>query len=370
MPQFFGNSVFFKTYPFALPNLVNGIFFAIGIIEGVLFLKESLESKKHRRDYGLILGSYLVGSCTQKKRDFLPEDDYESKLPSKTDRKPPKLPPATYREVFTPQSNIGLVAYCILALHSVPFGQLLPVFMHLPVQREGVSLPFKFTGGFGLDSGRIGTIFTIYAIFSMTCQFTIFPMITKRYGVLFCMRACTLVVPFAYMIVPYTVLMPTPLTQQAAILTVMFIQGFAGVFAFPCMTILLTNSASSLRVLGTLNGVATATSAIGKAAGPYLAGRTFTWGAEAGYIISAWWLLAAFAIIGHISTWWLVEMDGFSTSEEKEMDENHEPIWLDSRGNASQTGLLADNDVAVTEEDESEDDLDNVVEDKPLLQNK
>lgn len=195
-------------------------------------------------------------------------------------------------------------------------------------------------------------------------------MVTKRFGVLFCMRACTFVVPFTYIITPYTVLMPTPMTQQAAVLTVMFIQGFAGVFAFPCMTILLTNSASSLRVLGTLNGVATALSAVGKAAGPYLAGRTFTWGAEAGYIIAAWWLLASFAIVGHISTWWLVEMDGFSGNEEKELDEDHEHIWLDSRENGSQTGLLADNAMAAAEEDESEDDIDDVVEDKPLLQNK
>jgi MFS family permease len=366
MPELFGKNKFLKAFPFALPNLVNGVFFAIGIIEGFLFLKESLESKKDRRDYGRVLGSYLIKPCTRSKRKIAATDDYESKAPLKTSRKPDDLPPPSYREVFTRQSNLGLLSYCILAFHSVPFGQLLPVFLHLPVQREGVSLPLKFTGGFGLDSGRIGVIFTIYAVFSMTCQFVIFPMVTKRYGVLFCMRACTFVIPFTYVMTPYTVLMPTPMTQQAAVLAVMFIQGFAGVFAFPCMTILLTNSASSLRVLGTLNGVATALSAVAKAAGPYIGGRTFTWGAESGYIISAWWLMAGVAVLGHISTWWLVEMDGYTTIE-KESDDDHEYIKLDSREDPSRTSLDANNAVSLDEEDESEDEFDDLVEGKPLL---
>ena len=159
------------------------------------------------------------------------------------------------------------------------------------------------------------------------------------------------------------------MTQQAAVLVVMFIQGFASVFAFPCMTILLTNSARSLRLLGTLNGVATALSALGKAAGPYVAGRTFTWGADAGYIIAAWWLLACFAILGHISTWWLVEMDGF-TEKEKEMEEDQEYIFLDSRENMSQTSLDAHSPVPTADEYESEDDIEKMIEDKPLLQSK
>lgn len=64
--------------------------------------------------------------------------------------------PPSYREVFSPQSNINLLAYTLLALHSIAYDQLLPVFMHLPPQLDrsispDVSLPFKFVGGFGLD---------------------------------------------------------------------------------------------------------------------------------------------------------------------------------------------------------------------------
>ena len=65
-------------------------------------------------------------------------------------------PPAGYREVFSRQSNINLLSYSLLAMHSVTYDQLLPVFLHLPQQTNHVSnpnvhLPFMFAGGFGLD---------------------------------------------------------------------------------------------------------------------------------------------------------------------------------------------------------------------------
>src|SRR2546430_15796529 len=45
-----------------------------------------------------------------------------------------------YREVFSPQSNINLVAYTLLAMHAVAFDQILPVFMHHPTDRKSTRL--------------------------------------------------------------------------------------------------------------------------------------------------------------------------------------------------------------------------------------
>ena len=59
-PQTFGNSRFFNQYPFALPNLVASLFFLVGLSAGFLFLKETLETKKHQRDYGRVLGKQLL----------------------------------------------------------------------------------------------------------------------------------------------------------------------------------------------------------------------------------------------------------------------------------------------------------------------
>ena len=155
----------------------------------------------------------------------------------------------------------------------------------------------------------------------MLLQFLVFPPVARIYGVLNCLKVVTWFYPVAYIVTPFTVLMPTPLLQQIAIFLVMLIKCLAGVFAFPCTTILLTNSAGSLRLLGTLNGVATSISAIGRATGPSLTGGAFTYGVNVGYMIIPWWLLAVFAIVGHIPCYWLEEMDGFGGKDEDDGDD-------------------------------------------------
>ena len=156
----------------------------------------------------------------------------------------------------------------------------------------------------------------------MFIQFLIFPPLARKYGVLPCLKAVSLLFPVAYVLTPFTVLFPTPLTQQIAIFMVMLLKCWAGIFAFPCAIILLTNSAGSLRLLGTLNGVATSLSAIGRAAGPSIGGFSFTVGVDIGYIILPWWTLAAFASLGAIPVWWLLELDGFGGSGESSDSEN------------------------------------------------
>lgn len=114
----------------------------------------------------------------------------------------------------------------------------------------------------------------------------------------------------------------------------MLVKAFAVIFAFPCSMILLTNSAASLRVLGTLNGVAVSMSAIGRAVGPTVAGLTFSWGQKRGYDIVPWFLLAIISAIGAVPLWFLVEMDGFSQpadydDEDEESDDAREnPIVI------------------------------------------
>ncbi|KAI7664333.1 MFS general substrate transporter, partial [Hortaea werneckii] len=50
----------FQRFPYALPNLVSACFFAIGITNGLLFLEETLETKKGKRDYGRIVGEKIT----------------------------------------------------------------------------------------------------------------------------------------------------------------------------------------------------------------------------------------------------------------------------------------------------------------------
>ncbi len=135
-----------------------------------------------------------------------------------------------------------------------------------------------------------------------------------------------MVFPFVYLVTPYTGLIQNDYWRYGVFLSVLLVKGFVVIVGFPCMTIMLTNSAPSLKVLGTLNGIATTFSGLGKAAGPAMTGATFSWGVQRGYIIAGWWLLAIIAVIGAIPPWFLVEGDG--PSQTTDVDE--EELFLDS----------------------------------------
>ncbi|KAL8665642.1 MAG: hypothetical protein Q9202_002146 [Teloschistes flavicans] len=307
-------------------------------------VQETLETKKHRRDYGRVIGKAIIRSFRKKpkKHRMLIDAEQSASLLNrsptssvsavkdrdgiKSSKQPPRSLTSTDLKVFSRQSKINLLTYTLLALHSVAYDQLLPIFMHHPPQANRssnpeVRLPFKFSGGFGIDSSQIGFLFTLYGVAGTMIQFLIFPPVARYYGILNCYKIVALMFPLIYLATPFTALLPTPLTQQIGMFLIMLVKCFAAIFAFPCITILLTNSAVSLRILGTLNGVATSVSALGRAIGPALGGAMFEVGADQGWAILPWWVLAGFAVVGAIPVWWIVEMDGFGGSGDNSDDE-------------------------------------------------
>ena len=141
-----------------------------------------------------------------------------------------------------------------------------------------------------------------------------------------------------YFLTPYTALFESATGRYTALAIVMVAKGFAVIIAFPSTTILLTNSATSLRILGTLNGFATMFSGLGRAFGPALTGLAFTWGADHGYILAPYAFLAAVAALGAIPAFMIVEGDGPTANGGDSSDE-------------SDSDLLP-NESAVIEEDE------------------
>lgn len=125
-------------------------------------MQETIETKKDQRDYGLMLGQMLTRSCTlRKRRQFSKAQDDETTalLDQGADNGQPKRRNArskrpSWRQVFSPQSNLILVAYGMMSMHTMAFDSLIPVFLHYPEQQlhdnPDVQLPFKFVGGFGV----------------------------------------------------------------------------------------------------------------------------------------------------------------------------------------------------------------------------
>ncbi|KAL5339343.1 major facilitator superfamily domain-containing protein [Aspergillus crustosus] len=327
-PQLFGNSRLFKEYPFLLPNLVAGGFFIVGISTGFLFLHETLAARQGHRDPGLVLGQALTHPCTSRRKKAsskISDDETRPLLGEHRTTKLPEIPVKVkkhgWREVLTPQSALILLTYTMMSVHTMAFESLFPVFLHNPVQplqdNPDVQLPFKFIGGFGMDSQDIGIFYTLTGIVGIIVQFYIFPAAATHFGVLNCVKASSIVFPILYFLTPYMALVPDSLRGVAIYLLILF-KLTASIFNFPSITILLTNSASSLSVLGTLNGVATSVSAIGRAAGPAVLGPIFSLGVRAGYIIIPWWFLAFASVLAAIPTLWIVEGEGFHSNQNSE----------------------------------------------------
>lgn len=119
-----------------------------------------------------------------------------------------------------------------------------------------------------------------------------------------------IIFPILYFITPYTALVQDTTVRYTFLMTIMFVKGFVVIIAFPCTTILLTNSTSSLRILGTVNGFATTFSGLGRAVGPAAAGAVFSWGVDNGYVIAPWWLLGLIAALGVVPPFFIVEGQG------------------------------------------------------------
>lgn len=350
------NAGLLEMFPYALPNIVGAVFFAIGIITGILFLEETLEGAgpDQRKDYGLMLGKKLVRVCIyildkiktlfgiQPQRTTIePHENDETEpllkhtSPSEEDSPAfelqPQLPSPSWREVLNRQSFINLLVYALLAMHAMAFDQLIPVYLqHDPIgtpDSTPYSPPLKFAGGFGLNHYQIGLMSTCYGIAGIFVQFFIFPPLCRRLGVLYLLKVSVCMFPVLYILTPFTALLPTTQARVGCMFTLMALKCLGGIFAFPCNTILLTNSATSLRTLGTLNGIATSAAAVGRAAGPATAGLIFSVGVKKGYLVAPWWFLAGVATMAAIPVWWLVEGEGFGGDDEiideEEDDDEH-----------------------------------------------
>ncbi|EMC99595.1 hypothetical protein BAUCODRAFT_29968 [Baudoinia panamericana UAMH 10762] len=345
----------FGRFPYAPPNIVSAVFFAIGITVGYLFLEETLETLQHRRDFGLRIGDKIKKlakshvlrleevlrlrrseiACDSEDEPLL-KDDHDHDYDELTGTKPsePSPAPPSFKEILTKQSLLNLLVYTLLAMHTMAFDQLFPVYMQFPsLLNNPPSLDttppsqdnrLRFAGGFGLNHFTIGLLSTGYGCVGMIIQFFVFPPVARRFGVLNCLKAAACTFPLVYFAMPFTALLPTQRAQIAVAFGLGLVKLNCSIFAYPCSTILITNSATSLRVLGTLNGFATSVAALGRAAGPAIGGAMFTVGVKHGFVIAPYWTFTAIGILAAVPIFFLEEGEGFGDDDDDVSD--HEDV--------------------------------------------
>ncbi|KAL2871890.1 MFS transporter [Aspergillus lucknowensis] len=343
-PSLFSRGTIFGRFPFLLPNLVCVVILVSGVVVGLLFLEETHPEKKHRRDRGLELGNWLVDKCwgsgvqsaeaLDVKADAVGSgyfNDYDETAPPayRSTETSPRLCAVIEVDTlsddddvekqmdgrsggtpkaFTRQVIFIIIAYGILAYHSVSFDQLMPVFLSTPKSSGNVTLPFKFTGGLGLSTKTIGFMLAVQGVYSMIAQLWLFPFVVRHFGTLRTFRFVLLVWPPLYLLVPYLILLPEKLQMTAAYVALICKITFH-VIAFPSSAILLANAAPSSKVLGSINGAAASTASLSRAFGPSVTGFLHSKGLDSGYSVISWWACGIVCTIGAIQSFWMEESE-------------------------------------------------------------
>lgn len=179
------------------------------------------------------------------------------------------------------------------------FDSLLPVFLSTNPPELGApaSLPFKFAGGFGLDTKTIGIVLAVQGLYSMVSTHFLFPQITKRIGALRLFQLLSVLYPLLYFFTPYISLLPES-ARMVSIYAVVVWKCTFSTLAYPSNAILMANSAPTTLTLGTINGAAASTASLCRALGPIISGFFYTMGMETGYSGLSWWVTALVTIGG------------------------------------------------------------------------
>ena len=340
-----------KAFPYGLPNLVSSCFILLSAF-GVFFgLDETHKALRNRPDYGRKVGKLLMNVIRKHRshHHYTVVDDQsgdhhgtsldleESPLPSGTTRQHKSPSPdtedeqaskdkeadlhtpigtkSTLKRVFTRNVILTILTHFILALHISSFNAL--IFILLPAPRALPNsppphLPFRFTGGLGLTTSRVGLATAIIGVLGFPLQITMFPRVNAKLGLL---RSYRTFLPFsavAYILLPYLVLIPNSNAAWVIVLwicltVVLSAQVLSRTFSLPSAIILINNSAPSSEVLGTIHGVAQSVASGARTIGPVAGGWLLGLGLEGNCVGGVWWGMAGLVGINWALLWVIKE---------------------------------------------------------------
>ncbi len=367
LPQWFGDSIFFKKYPYALPNLVVSGIIVLSLIFAFFFIEETLESVKDERDYGCEIGdkirrffgltvpvrnykkykmaySNLDSNATTallskhsknastgvSERQFQCEETSYGAISSSSsssdlddeEQQLIRIEKEEYKEnwgeILTPKVNHMILQSALLSLCCTVFEQLLPVVLSTsiaylnPDDPNGSSLksrfPFYLVGGMGFSSVEVGFILSCNGVVGILTMLTITPWVDREYGTLIPFRMVLLQFPFLYFIMPYIILAGNKPhdVQYFYIFIIVFWKTMLNAMAFPELSC-LTNRSASKKFLGTVNGVVQVASAFARSVGPIFWGFIMAYSQKHNCVEITWWTLAIVSVYGYIRSWGIVD---------------------------------------------------------------
>ncbi|KAL4784847.1 major facilitator superfamily domain-containing protein [Aspergillus varians] len=350
-PQFFGPGSIFggedgvwwmERWPFALPNLISSIFIFISWSTVFFGLDETHEVARCRSDWGRNLGRRLVKVVQRRRgRYYRPLTDYPDDTSlyldeSVTSRSLPSSPirariqrrhkRPSFRQIWTRNVLLTLLAQFLLAFHTSAFNAMTFIFLPSPRAPEGTQHGFfRFGGGLGLPSSRVGLATAIIGIIGLPLQIFVYPRIQTRLGTLTSFGTFLPFSPLSYALMPFLVIIPNyPWLVWPAFTVVVGLQVISRTFALPAAVILVNNSVTDASILGTVHGVAQSISSAARTLGPLLTGWGLGLGFKYNLVGGVWWALALEALLGWFLLGAIYEGRGIDRKKDREQEEIEE----------------------------------------------
>ncbi|KAK7423744.1 hypothetical protein QQX98_000934 [Neonectria punicea] len=330
LPGLFGPGSFFggddgvkwmADFPYALPNLFSAMVLITAACGIILGLDETHPLLRHRPDRGRQLGRFLARKFMRKQKGdyaYAPfEGDFDCDAITATDQVEQTQPsPESIKErpllrsIFTKNVCITLLQAFLQALHVSAFNAVFFVLLPTPrAENSPISLPFRFTGGLGLSSRKVGLANTIIGTVGIPLQLFVYPRVNDHLGVLTSYRIFLPLSIMAYCMVPYLVLLPEKaLVVWSCLIVVLSLHVISRTFVGPATMILVNESAPSPILLGTVHGFASSTSSAARIMGPTIGGAVLGWGLANNYVGMRLWGMATVAIVNWVLLLWIKDV--------------------------------------------------------------
>ncbi|EWC46051.1 hypothetical protein DRE_04625 [Drechslerella stenobrocha 248] len=340
-PKYFAKGSIWDQFPYLLPNLACAIICVVGAVNGILFLDETnsqvLNHPDRGRKAGLWIQDNLAAIFSREATEKQPGSPVTETTPlikpssativTTTAITTPSTPstPTTPRKpltkIWTQQVIHNVIAYGIIAFHTITYDPLISVFLQSPSTSTRLSNPLFFVGGFGLDTQTVGLLFSYQGILSTLFQFVVFTPFVHWAGVRRTFRAVAAAYPLVYLLTPYIAFLPhdNDTLLYIVLYGVLSVKTIFVCLVYPLSNILLTNSSPSLLVLGTINGVAGSLASCMRAIAPMLMGWLYSKGVSMGVMGLSWWVAAVVAAAGGFQAFYITGDDaGSDAGEEKD----------------------------------------------------
>lgn len=302
-------------YPYLLPNLFSAAILTIEFVLTSIFLDESLDCAKDLPSLGRRIGNLFswIWQFTSSRRPtylryfqktsasanseinahersaLLRHNDVDEELADDDHENPddehnmPNILPATDEldnipkfQVFNRDTILLLVTFLIFQLANVSYNSLYPIFAQ-------ASPP----AGRDLHPREIGLSLAFAGVITIVFQVGIFGRLREKIGNKVAYRVGQAGFVVAFLLMPWVGYKDGKNGEGASTTSgkvwlwlelgaVLIIKTVASVGGLTSALLLITNSAPSHAVLGTLNGLAQTLSAAGRAVGPFISGSLFT----------------------------------------------------------------------------------------------